>query len=134
MGWGLRFPKLNKSSLLGLALSGGGVLPGIGEAFAGSDKAENAIRSVLKPLGNLVTGGYFAQQEATEEAKKARNQARDQYASAQAEAEAEAARISNLEEERKKRLLLYGTQTPSTLMNTYTGLPGSANVGRATLG
>jgi hypothetical protein len=139
MGWGFggfkfRLPKLNKHSLLGLGVSGGGVLPGIGEAFAGSDKAENAIRSVIKPLGNMVTGGYFAQKEATEEAKEARNQARDQYATSQAEAEAEAKRIANMEEERKRRLLLYGTQNPSTLLGTYTGLPGQANVGRPTLG
>jgi hypothetical protein len=134
MGWGIRLPKLNKHTLLGLAVSGGGVLPGVGEAFAGSDKAENAIRSIIKPMGNMVTGGYFSQKEATEEAKKARDQAKDQYTASEAAATAESERIANLEEERKKRLLLYGTQNPSTLMGSYTGLPGQANVGRATLG
>ena len=134
MGWGIRFPKLNKHSLLGLAVSGGGVLPGVGEAFAGSDKAENAIRSIIKPIGNMVTGGYIAQQEATEEAKKARDQEASQYAAETAAAQETSRKIAETEEERKRRLALAGTQTPSTLLNTYLGLSGGANTRRAMLG
>ena len=78
--------------------------------------------------------GALAQAEAVKEAKKARDQAKDQYEAAQASAEAEASRISNLEEERKRRLALMGTQNPQTLLGGYLGVTGSSNVRRPTLG
>lgn len=108
--------------------------PGAGEMMAASPKLDSGMTEIAGGLGNMMTGGYIAQKEATAEAKKARDQAKDQYTASEASATAEAERIANLEEERKKRLLLYGTQNPATLMGSYTGLPGSANVGRATLG
>jgi len=120
-------------SHLAVAAGSGGMLPGFAEAQF-FDKGQSATEGVVKGVGNLVTGGYIAQKEATEEAKKSRDQAKDQYQTSADEATAEAARIANLEEERKRRLLLYGTQNPSTLMGSYTGLPGQANVGRSTLG
>lgn len=75
-----------------------------------------------------------AQEAATDEAKKARNQARDQYAAAEAAAKAEAERIANLEEERKRKLLLYGTSKPSTMVGGYLGLGGQANINKPSLG
>jgi phage-related protein len=130
---GFSFKKIFSKRGIQSFLGTGGVLPGVDIAIT-QDAGNKIYEDVHKGLGNLVTGGYLAQKDATEEAKKARNQAKDQYATSTAEAEAEAARIANLEEERKKRLLLYGTQNPSTLMGSYTGLPGQANVGRSTLG
>jgi hypothetical protein len=91
---------------------------------------------VTKPggLGDLVTFGSLSQAEATKEAKKARNDAKSQYADQTAAAQAEAQRIANLEEERKRKLLLYGTQKPSTMIGGYLGIGGTANVSRPGLG
>ena len=137
MGWGFRTPWGKgglKGAIKGLVYSGGGVLPGLGEVIAGSDKAESIMNQVGGGIGNLVTGGMISQNKATEEAKKARDQAKKQYDAETAAAQAEAERLANLEEERKKRLALYGNQMPATLMGSYTGLPGGATVSRATLG
>lgn len=133
MGFGFRNP-FSKKGLKGFLISGGGFLPGIGEAYAGSEKVEGGVTEVLKGVGNLVSGGYIAQKEATEEAKKARDQAQAQYAAEQLAAEETAKKIAETEEERKRRLALQGTQTPSTLLNSYLGVSGGANVRRSVLG
>jgi hypothetical protein len=130
---GFSFKKIFSKRGIQSFLGTGGVLPGVDIAIT-QDAGNKIYEDVHKGLGNLVTGGYLAQKDATEEAKKARDQAKDQYAAAEKAAAEEATRIANLEEERKKRLLLYGTQAPKTLMGTYTGLPGQAPVGRPTLG
>lgn len=117
-----------------VAAGTGGMLPGYAEGMMTSDKFKDTSQEVMKGLGNLVTGGYIAQNKATDEARKARNQAQEQYAAAESAAKAEAERLSNLEEERKKRLALYGTGNPATLMGSYLGVTGQAQVGRATLG
>ena len=130
--------KLKKPSLKGLVkgfvYSGGGILPGIGEAIAGSEKAEGVVNTIMGGVGNLVTGGYLAQKDATEEAKKARDQAQKQYAAEQMAAEETARKIAETEEERKRRLAMQGTQTPSTLLNSYLGVSGGASVRRSVLG
>ena len=124
------FSKRGAQAFLG---SGGGLLPGVQEAML-TDKGNAIYEEVHKGLGNLVTGGYFSQKEATEEAKKARDQAASQYAAETAAAQETARKIAETEEERKRRLALAGTQTPSTLLNTYLGLSGGANTRRAMLG
>jgi hypothetical protein len=114
-------------------LGTGGMLPGVDIAIT-QDKGNEIYESVHKGLGNLVTGGYIAQKEATEETKKARDQAAVQY-QAEIDAAAETARkIAETEEERKRRLAAQGTQTPSTLTGTYLGLPGRVNQSRSMLG
>lgn len=134
MGFGLKsLKKLFSKRGFQSFLTTGGVLPGVDIAIT-QDKGNAIYEGLHKGIANMISGGYVAQKEATEEAKKARDQAKDQYTASQKAAEAEAARIANLEEERKRRLLLYGTQNPTTLMGTYTGLPGAAPVGRPTLG
>jgi hypothetical protein len=115
----------------GLALMGT-PLAGAGTTF--SDQASEAYEGVHKGLGNLVTGGYIAQKEATEQSKKAADDAKSRYAAEQAAAEATAKKIAETEEERKRRLVAQGTQTPATLLNTYLGLSGGANTRRGMLG
>lgn len=112
------FSKRGVQSFLGT----GGVLPGVDIAIT-QDQGNKLYEDVHKGLGNLVTGGYLAQKDATEEAKKARDQAASQYAAETAAAEETARKIAETEEERKRRLALQGTQTPSTLTGTYLGYP-----------
>ena len=135
MGFGfkLKIPSM-KNAFKGFLYSGGGVLPGIGEVIASNEKVENAAGEVMKGVGNLVSGGYIAQKEATAEAKKARDQAQANYAAEQAAAEETARKIAETEEERKRRLAMAGTQTPSTLFNSYLGVSGGASVRRSVLG
>jgi hypothetical protein len=104
---------------------------GIGDIF---NKGKNLFQDVAYGAGNLLTGGALAQYDATKEAEKARKQAQKQYEDAITAANTESARISNLEEERKRRLALFGTQNPQTLLGSYLGVGGGANVGRPTLG
>lgn len=104
---------------------------GVGNVFK---KAKSVFTDVSKGVGNLLTGGALSQADALKEAKKARDQAASQYQSSIDAATAEAERIANIEEERKRRLLLYGTQAPPTLINTFLGVGGSGNVARPTLG
>lgn len=85
-------------------------------------------------FGDLITMGSVSQYAATKEAKKAREQAQARYKNQIQAARAEAERIANLEDERKRKLLLYGTQNPSTMIGGYLGLGGSANVSRPRLG
>lgn len=138
MGFGLGKFKLKignpftKKGLGTIAIAGIGG-PGMG-LLSLNEEGRSLETSIAKGLGNMATGGSLAQAEATKEAKKARDMAQQQYADATAAAEAEAARLANLEEERKKRLMLYGTQQPETLMGSYLGVTGQATVGRATLG
>ena len=133
MGWGIHLPSL-KSAVKGFVYSGGGVLPGIGEFIAGSDKAEGIVGEIMKGAGNLVTGGYLSQSEATAEAKKARNQAQNQYEEQQAAVDAETQRLKDLDEEKKRRLAQQGTQNPQTLLGGYGGSSGAANTYKAILG
>lgn len=135
MGWGFRNPLKNfKGAVKGFVYSGGGVLPGIGEAIAGSDKAEGIVGDIMKGAGNLVSGGYISQQEATAEAKKARDQAKDQYASDQAALEAETKRLADLDEEKKRRIAAQGSKNPQTLLGGYGGVQGGASTYRQLLG
>lgn len=83
---------------------------------------------------NLITMGGYSQAKATDEAKKARDQAQKQYQAEIAAAQATAQKITEDEEERKRRLMLSGNQLPSTLFNTYLGASGPANLRRGTLG
>lgn len=135
MGWGIKFkiPKF-KNALKGMLYSGGGVLPGIGEAIAGSEKVENTAGEIMKGVGNLVSGGYISQKEATDEAKKARDQAAQQYQEQQDAVEAETKRLADLDEEKKRRLAAAGTQNPQTLLGGYRGVTGTPNTYRALLG
>jgi hypothetical protein len=128
-----RIPSL-KSAVKGFVYSGGGVLPGIGEVIAGSDPAEGAMNSIMKGAGNLVSGGYISQKEATDEAKKARDLAAKQYAEQQAAVEAETQRLADLDEEKKRRLAAAGTQNPQTLLGGYRGVTGTPTTYRALLG
>lgn len=130
---GFSFKKIFSKRGIQSFLATGGVLPGVDIAIT-QDSGNKLYEDIHKGLGNLVTGGYIAQKEATEEAKKARDQAASQYAAETAAAEATAKKIAETEEERKRRLALQGTQTPSTLLNTYLGLSGGANVRRSVLG
>jgi hypothetical protein len=107
--------------------------------FSGAKKAVGGLGDFLdvtQPggLGDLLTFGAISQGAAVDEAKKARNQAQKQFADQTAAAQAEAQRIANMEEERKKKLLLYGTQNPSTMIGGYLGIGGAANVSRPRLG
>ena len=108
--------------------------PGAGEMMDISPKLDSGMTEIASGLGNMLTGGYITQKEATDEAKKARDQAASQYAAETAAAQETARKIAETEEERKRRLALAGTQTPSTLLNTYLGLSGGANTRRAMLG
>lgn len=133
MGFSLK--NLNPFTKKGLTSLAYGIIGGptmyIGSA---NDKFRAGLSTTAKGVGNLFSGGMITQMEATKQAEKTRDEARSQYAEATAAAEAEAARIANLEEEKKKRLMLYGTQQPETLMGSYLGVQGAATVGRATLG
>lgn len=126
---------LNPFTKRGLTSLAYGVVAGP-TAYIGSmnDEFRSGLTDTAKGVGNMFSGGAITQHEATEEAKKARDLATQQYAESTAAAEAEASRLANLEEERKKRLQLYGTQTPSTLIGGYLGVTGQPTVGRATLG
>jgi hypothetical protein len=106
--------------------------PGAGEMMASSPKIDEGMTEIGSGFGNLLTGGYIAQKEATAEAKKARDQAQSQYDAETAAAQETARKIAETEEERKRRLAAQGTQTPSTLYGTYLGIPGSA--GKSLLG
>jgi len=132
MGFGFKMPKL-KNVAKSFLRSGGGLLPGVNE-FMATDKGEQLYTDIHKGLGNLVTGGYLAQKDATAEAKKARDQAASQY-QAEIDAAAETARkVAETEEERKRRLAAQGTQMPSTLTGSYLGIPGRVNQSRSLLG
>jgi len=130
---GFSFKKVFSKRGLQSFLGTGGVLPGLDIAIT-QDKGNSMYEDIHKGLGNLVTGGYLAQKEATEEAKKARDQAAKQY-QAEIDAATETARkIAETEEERKRRLVAMGTQTPSTLVGSYLGIPGRVNQSRSLLG
>jgi hypothetical protein len=135
MGFGFKFkiPSL-KNAAKGFLYSGGGVLPGIGELIASNEKVENAAGSIMKGVGNLVSGGYIAQKEANEQAKDASRESQKQYADQQAAVEAETARLADLDEEKKKRLAAQGTQNPQTLLGGYKGVQGGANLYKSLLG
>lgn len=130
---GFSFKKIFSKRGIQSFLGTGGVLPGVDIAIT-QDQGNKLYEDIHKGVGNLVTGGYLAQKDATAEAKKSRDQAAAQYAAETAAAEATARKIAETEEERKRRLALAGTQTPSTLLNTYLGISGGANVRRAQLG
>jgi hypothetical protein len=98
------------------------------------DKVIGGVESIGDATLNVLSGGMIAQAEATKEAKKARDMAADQYSQGIAAAEAEAKRIADLEEERKRKLLLMGTQKPSTMVGGYLGIGGQAAVGKPFLG
>jgi hypothetical protein len=130
---GFSFKKIFSKRGIQSFLATGGVLPGVDIAIT-QDQGNKLYEDIHKGLGNLVTGGYLAQKDATAEAKKARDQAASQYDAEKAAAEATARKVAESEEERKRRLALQGTQTPSTLLNTYLGLSGGASVRRSVLG
>jgi len=107
--------------------------------FSGAKKLTGGVGDFLDvtqpgSIGDLLTFGSISQSEAVKQAKGARNDAKRQYADQTAAAQAEAQRIANLEEERKRKLLLYGTQKPSTMIGGYLGIGGTANVSRPGLG
>ena len=133
MGFSFNPKKIFSKRGLQSLLVTGGMLPGVDLAIT-QDQGNKLYEDIHKGVGNLVTGGYIAQKEATDEAKKARDQAQQQYAAETAAAQETARKIAETEEERKRRLALMGTQTPSTLINSYLGLTGGANVRRAYLG
>jgi hypothetical protein len=126
MGFSFNPKKIFSKRGLQSLLVTGGVLPGLDIAIT-QDQGNKLYEDVHKGLGNLVTGGYIAQKEATEEAKKARDQAQQQYAAETAAAEETARKIAETEEERKRRLAMAGTQMPSTLYGSYLGIPGRVN-------
>ena len=129
---GFSFKKMfSKRAIQGLI--GGGGDPVMAQLIA-TDKGNKLYEDIHKGLGNLVTGGYLAQKEATAEAKKARDQAADQYAAETAAAQETARKIAETEEERKRRLAAQGTQMPSTLTGSYLGIPGRVNQSRSLLG
>jgi hypothetical protein len=98
-------------------------------------KLKNLGHNIFEGGANLLTGGALAQKDALKESKKARDQAKADYDKQIKAAEAEAARIANMEEERKRRIALFGLQNPPTMMTGgYLGITGGANVGRGTLG
>jgi hypothetical protein len=130
---GFNFKKLFSRRAVQSLLVTGGVLPGLDIALT-QDKPNAMYEEVHKGLGNLVTGGYIAQKEATAEAKKARDQAQEQYAAETLAAQETAKKIAETEEERKRRLAMQGTQMPSTLYGNYLGIPGRVNQGRSLLG
>ena len=130
---GFDFKKIFSKRGLQSLLVTGGVLPGLDIAIT-QDKGNAMYEDIHKGLGNLVTGGYIQQKEATQEAKKARDQAQQNYAAETLAAQETARKIAETEEERKRRLAMSGTQTPSTLLNSYLGLSGAANVRRSVLG
>jgi hypothetical protein len=130
---GFSFKKIFSKRGLQSLLATGGVLPGLDIAIT-QDQGNKIYEDIHKGFGNMLSGGYLSQKEATAEAKKARDQAASQYAAETAAAEATAKKIAESEEERKRRLMLAGTQTPSTLVNTYLGVSGPANTRRPMLG
>ena len=130
---GFSFKKIFSKRGIQSFLGTGGLLPGVDIAIT-QDQGNKLYEDIHKGLGNLVTGGYISQKEATEETRKARDQAASQYAAETAAAQETARKIAETEEERKRRLALVGTQTPSTLLNTYLGLSGGASTRRAMLG
>lgn len=115
---------------------------GFGKLFGGGKKAFGSlfggVEGGLNALGegalNTLTFGAMQQMKATEEAKKARDQAAQKYKAEIAAAEATAKKIAEDEEERKRRLAFVGTQMPSTLVNSYLGVSGPANIRKAMLG
>ena len=132
MGIGFRNPFKNfNKSFKGLMIGGG---TGIGELYAGSEKAEAGITDILQGVGNLFTGGYISQKKATEEAKKARDQAAKQYSEQTEAVEAETRRLADLDEERKRKLAAAGTKNPQTLLGGYGGVGGSPNIYKSLLG
>ena len=134
MGFSFKNLFKKKGGLAKIAgIGSGGLLPGFEWGMA-TDQGQNLWDTVHEGVGNLVTGGYLAQKDATAEAKKARDQAAAQYAAETKAAEETARKIAETEEERKRRLALAGTQTPSTLLNTYLGVSGGAVTRRAVLG
>ncbi len=137
MGWGFKIKNPIKSfSLKRLNKSfwgsGGYVLPGVFEGTMFSDKFKNTYEDIAKGLGNLVSGGYISQKEATAEMKKARDQAAQRYAAEQAAAAETARKIAEAEEERKRRLASQGSTKPQTLYGGYLGLPNTG--GKSLLG
>lgn len=114
-------------------LLGGGGDPIVAQLMT-NDKVNNTYEEIHKGIGNLITGGYIAQKEATEESEKARDEAQKRYEAETLAAEETAKKIAETEEERKRRLAMQGTQTPSTLLNSYLGVSGGANVRRSVLG
>jgi hypothetical protein len=107
--------------------------------FSGAKRLTGGVGDFLDvtqpgSIGDLLTFGSISQSEAVKQSKGARNDAKRQYADQTAAAQAEAQRIANLEEERKRKLLLYGTQKPSTMIGGYLGIGGTANVSRPGLG
>jgi hypothetical protein len=130
---GFSFKKVFSKRGLQSFLGTGGVLPGVDIAIT-QDQGNKLYEDIHKGLGNLVTGGYLAQKDATAEAKKARDQAADQYAAEQTAAAETARKIAETEEERKRRLAAQGTQTPSTLSGSYLGIPGRVSQSRSLLG
>ena len=133
MGFSLKktFNKKWKGLIVGAG--SGGMLPGFAEGML-TDKGKDAAQDVMKGLGNLVSGGYISQKEATEQAKKAADDAEARYAAETAAAQETARKIAETEEERKRRLAAMGTQTPSTLTGSYLGIPGRVNQSRSLLG
>jgi hypothetical protein len=130
---GFSFKKIFSKRGVQSFLATGGVLPGVDIAIT-QDQGNKMYEDIHKGLGNLVTGGYLAQKDATEEAKKARDQAAQQY-QAEIDAASETARkVAETEEERKRRLAAQGTQMPSTLTGSYLGIPGRVNQSRSLLG
>ena len=132
MGFGVKMPKL-KNVAKSFLRSGGGLLPGVNE-FMATDKGEQLYTDIHKGLGNLLSGGYIAQKEATEQSKKAADDAEARYAAETAAAQETARKIAETEEERKRRLAAQGTQMPSTLSGSYLGIPGRVNQSRSLLG
>jgi hypothetical protein len=135
MGFGfkLKLPKFGSKDWLTTVAYAGIGGPGMGAASL-NEEGKNIETGILKGVGNLVTGGYLSQKEATAQAKKAADDAKAQYAAEQAAAEETARKVAETEEERKRRLAFSGTQTPSTLLNSYLGISGGASVRRSALG
>jgi hypothetical protein len=112
--------------------SAGGLLPGVQE-FMMTDEGNKIYEDIHKGIGNLVTGGYIGQREATKQQEEAMNDAKKRYAAEQAAAEETARKIAEAEDERKRRLAAAGNQMPSTLYGSYLGIPGRANSGNRPL-
>ena len=130
---GFSFKKIFSKRGIQSFLGTGGILPGVDIAIT-QDSGNKIYEDIHKGLGNLVTGGYLAQKDATEEAKKARDQAKKQYEEQGAAVKAETQRLADLDEEKKRRMAAQGTQNPQTLLGGYRGVYGSANTYNSLLG
>jgi hypothetical protein len=135
MGFGLKLklPKFGSKKWLTTVAYAGIGGPGLGAASL-NEEGKNIETGILKGVGNLVTGGYLANKEATAEAKKARDIATQQYEEQQAAVEAETKRLADLDEEKKRKLAQAGTQNPQTLLGGYKGVQGGANLYKSLLG